>query len=100
MNPILKVRDVCLSYHTLSGETPALSHISFDLMPQEFLAIVGPSGCGKSTLLNLICGLLRAEQGTILMDGKPLTGGSSRIGYMLQKDHLLEWRSVYRNVLL
>ena len=49
MNPILKVRDVCLSYHTLSGETPALSHISFDLMPGEFLSIVGPSGCGKST---------------------------------------------------
>ena len=100
MNPLLEVKDVSLSYHSLSGETAALSHISFDLMPQEFLAIVGPSGCGKSTLLNLICGLLRAEQGTILMDGKPLTGGSSRIGYMLQKDHLLEWRSVYRNVLL
>ena len=47
MNPILKVRDVCLSYHTLSGETPALSHISFDLMPGEFLSIVGPSGCGN-----------------------------------------------------
>ena len=51
MKPVLKVRDVCLSYHTLSGETPALSHISFDLMPGEFLSIVGPSGCGKSTLL-------------------------------------------------
>ena len=58
MNPVLKVRDVCLSYHTLSGETTALSHISFDLMPGEFLSIVGPSGCGKSTLLNLIAGLL------------------------------------------
>ena len=66
MNPLLEVKDVSLSYHSLSGETAALSHISFDLMPQEFLAIVGPSGCGKSTLLNLICGLLRAEQGTIL----------------------------------
>lgn len=39
MDPVLKVRDVCLSYHTLSGETPALSHISFDLMPGEFLSI-------------------------------------------------------------
>ena len=65
MNPILKVRDVCLSYHTLSGETPALSHISFDLMPGEFLSIVGPSGCGKSTLLNLIAGLLIPECGSI-----------------------------------
>ena len=100
MNPLLEVKDVCLSYHSLSGETAALSHISFDLLPEEFLAIVGPSGCGKSTLLNLICGLLKAEQGCILMNGKPLAPGNARIGYMLQKDHLLEWRSIYRNVLL
>ncbi|MDD5802866.1 MAG: ABC transporter ATP-binding protein [Clostridia bacterium] len=100
MNPLLEVKDVSLSYHSLSGETAALSHISFELMPEEFLAIVGPSGCGKSTLLNLISGLLDAEQGTILMDGKPLCKGSTRIGYMLQKDHLLEWRSIYRNILL
>ncbi|MDO4272415.1 MAG: ABC transporter ATP-binding protein [Eubacteriales bacterium] len=100
MKPLLEVRDVCLSYHSISGETSALSHISFDLMPGEFLAIVGPSGCGKSTLLNLICGLLKAEQGTILMDGKPVAAGNARIGYMLQKDHLLEWRSIYKNVLL
>lgn len=100
MNPLLEVKDVCLSYHSLSGETAALSHISFHLMPEEFLAVVGPSGCGKSTLLNLICGLLHAESGTILMNGKPLNKDSARIGYMLQKDHLLEWRSIYRNVLL
>ena len=59
MKPLLDITDVSLSYHSLSGETPALSHISFQLMPGEFLAIVGPSGCGKSTLLNLICGLFR-----------------------------------------
>ena len=86
MNPLLEVKDVCLSYHSLSGETAALSHISFHLMPEEFLAVVGPSGCGKSTLLNLICGLLHAESGTILMNGKPLNKDSARIGYMLQKD--------------
>ena len=65
-------------------------------MPGEFLAIVGPSGCGKSTLLNLICGLLRPEQGQILLDGTPVTSGDCRIGYMLQKDHLLEWRTIYK----
>lgn len=100
MKPLLEVRDVCLSYHSISGETIALSHISFDLMPEEFLAIVGPSGCGKSTLLNLIAGLLKASQGSILMDGQPVCAGNSRIGYMLQKDHLLEWRTIYKNVLL
>ena len=100
MNPVLKVRDVCLSYHTLSGETPALSHISFDLMPGEFLSIVGPSGCGKSTLLNLIAGLLTPEHGSITLGGRPVSSGSTTVGYMLQKDHLLEWRSIYKNILL
>ena len=88
MDPVLKVRDVCLSYHTLSGETPALSHISFDLMPGEFLSVVGPSGCGKSTLLNLIAGLIEPECGSIILDGKAVCGNSSTVGYMLQKDHL------------
>ena len=69
MNPVLKVRDVCLSYHTLSGETPALSHISFDLMPGEFLSIVGPSGCGKSTLVSLITRFYDASEGKVLVDG-------------------------------
>lgn len=100
MDPILQVQDVCLSYHTLSGETPALSHISFDLMPGEFLAVVGPSGCGKSTLLNLIAGLITPECGSITLDGKNVSSGSNAVGYMLQKDHLLEWRTIYKNILL
>jgi len=100
MKPLLEVRELSLSYHTPSGETPALSHISFDLMPGEFLAIVGPSGCGKSTLLNVICGLLEPEKGSVLMNGTPVSRGDPRMGYMLQKDHLLEWRTIYKNILL
>ena len=99
MKPLLEVRDVSLSYHTPSGETAALSHISFDLIPGEFLAVVGPSGCGKSTLLNVICGLLAPEQGSVLMNGTSVSG-DPRMGYMLQKDLLLEWRTIYKNVLL
>ena len=100
MNPVLKVRDVCLSYHTLSGETPALSHISFDLMPGGFLSIVGPSGCGKSTLLNLIAGLLTPEHGSITLGNRPVSSGSAAVGYMLQKDHLFEWRTIRSNACL
>lgn len=100
MNSLLEVRDISLSYRGTAGETAALSHISFNLTPGEFLAIVGPSGCGKSTLLNLICGLLTPDCGTVLMEGKPVGSYNSHIGYMLQKDHLLEWRSVYKNVIL
>ena len=100
MKPLLEIRDVSLSYHTSAGETPALSHLTFNLMPGEFLAVVGPSGCGKSTLLNLICGLLSAEEGTLLMNDTIPSPGDPRIGYMLQKDHLLEWRTIYQNVIL
>lgn len=90
---VLNVRDLSYSYHSLKGETPALSHITFSVKEGEFVAIVGPSGCGKSTLLSLIAGLLSPEDGLI-------EKGNSRIGYMLQHDHLLEWRTIYQNVCL
>ena len=100
MKPILELRKINFSYHTPAGETRALSDITLALAPGEFAAVVGPSGCGKSTLLSLIAGLIKPESGEILLNGSPLTENSSDIGYMLQHDHLFEWRSVYRNVLL
>ena len=94
MSPtVLNVRELSYSYHSLKGETPALSNITFSVKEGEFVAIVGPSGCGKSTLLSLIAGLLTPEDGII-------ERGNSRIGYMLQHDHLLEWRTIYKNVCL
>ena len=100
MKPILELKNISYSYHTPEGETQALSDITFSLAPGEFTAVVGPSGCGKSTLLSLIAGLMKPESGEILLNGEPLTENSSRIGYMLQHDHLFEWRTVYRNVVL
>ena len=100
MTPILELKNIDYSYHTLDGETKALSNISFSLTKGEFTAVVGPSGCGKSTLLSLIDGLMKPESGDLLMNGESLTENSSKIGYMLQHDHLFEWRTVYRNVLL
>ncbi len=100
MHPLLELKDVCFSYHTPQGETVALSHISFSVAQGEFLAIVGPSGCGKSTILNLICGLLSPEKGEILFHGEASGGRTANIGYMLQKDHLLEWRTIWQNVIL
>lgn len=100
MNPLLELTHVSYSYHDINGETLALSDISFSLEPGEFLAIVGPSGCGKSTLLSLISGLLEPAEGSISLLGVPLHEAQANIGYMLQKDHLFEWRTVYSNVLL
>ena len=64
------------------------------------MAIVGPSGCGKSTLLSIIAGLLAPEQGTILVNNPDGSLNYPKVGYMLQRDHLFEWRSIYRNVTL
>ncbi|MCD7744831.1 MAG: ABC transporter ATP-binding protein [Lachnospiraceae bacterium] len=97
MNPLLELNHVSYTYHSKSGETCALSDISFWVYPSEFIAIVGPSGCGKSTMLSLISGLLPAESGSILFHGKT---DKSKIGYMLQRDHLFEWRTIYRNITL
>ena len=100
MNPLLTLEHVGFAYHQAEGETPALSDISFTLQPGHFLAVVGPSGCGKSTLLSLISGLLLPEKGTISLKGLPVRDARADIGYMLQRDHLFEWRTVYANVLL
>lgn len=100
MEPVLEFINVCFSYHSPDGETPALSDINFSVMPGEFIAIVGPSGCGKTTLLSLISGLLEPEAGEIRLFGKSRGTSETNIGYMLQKDHLFEWRTIYDNVLL
>lgn len=101
MQPLLELHNIYYSYHTLEGETSALSNLSFSIHLGEFVAVVGPSGCGKSTLLSLICGLMQPESGEILLNGIPLNRTSiQQIGYMLQHDHLMEWRTVYRNVIL
>ena len=72
MTPKLEVNGVDFSYHTLEGETKALSDISFHVNSGECLCIVGPSGCGKSTLLSLLSGLLAPERGEILLDWIPV----------------------------
>lgn len=98
--PLLEFFDVNYTYHTISCETLTLKDISFKLNKNEFISFVGPSGCGKTTLLNLIAGLLPVSSGKIELNGNPMAESDINIGYMLQKDHLLEWRSIYRNLTL
>lgn len=92
MRPIVSLDNVSLRYHSVSGETPAVSHLNLEVRPGEFICIVGPSGCGKSSILSMLAGLLSPSEGSIRIDGE--------IGYMLQKDYLLEWRSIRSNALL
>lgn len=100
MGELLKIDHISYSYHSLDGETPALFDVSFNVMDGEFLGIVGPSGCGKSTLLSLIAGLLVPSSGSIYINGKDVKASGKNIGYMLQKDHLLDWRNTLKNVTL
>ena len=99
-NYLLRLQNICYSYHTLYGETKVLNNISFDVKNGEFLAVVGASGCGKSTLLSIIAGLLAPEDGTIAVNNSDGSLRYPRVGYMLQHDHLFEWRSIYKNVIL
>ena len=92
MNPIVSMQNISLRYHSLNGETIAVSHLNLTVDNGEFISIVGPSGCGKSTILSLLAGLLQPSDGNLIINGT--------IGYMLQKDHLLQWRSIRQNVLL
>ncbi|MCH5343910.1 MAG: ABC transporter ATP-binding protein [Acetatifactor sp.] len=100
MRNLLELKDIGYSYHSLHGETKAIENISFGVGVGEFVAVVGPSGCGKSTLLSIIAGLLAPEQGTITVNNPDGSLRYPRVGYMLQRDHLFEWRSVYKNVVL
>ncbi len=98
--PLLEFFNVNYTYHTISCETLSLKDISFKLYKDEFISFVGPSGCGKTTLLNLVAGLLPVTSGTIQFHGQSNDNHIANIGYMLQKDHLLEWRTIYRNLTL
>ena len=122
----LIIDNISYRYHNLEGETLAIKDLSFHVKESEFVAIVGPSGCGKSTLLSLIAGLIepdsggiyisnetkslsnevsidsldRTDYGNYRLNKKDLKLAGKNIGYMLQKDQLLEWRSTLGNVTL
>jgi NitT/TauT family transport system ATP-binding protein len=76
----------------------AIEDLSFTVGRGEFVSVVGPSGCGKSTILNLVAGLDRPTEGTVTLGGQTVTGPSPHVGFMLQKDLLLPWRSIVHNV--
>ena len=82
------------------GETQALAPTNLDIQPGGFVSVVGPSGCGKSTMFNIIAGVLNPTEGKVKIDGKDVTGRAGHVGYMLQKDLLLPWRTVIDNIVL
>ena len=99
MASILEVKGIGKRYQNKDGEVQALKNVNFRVKPGEFVSIIGPSGCGKSTLLSIIAGLEEKSEGEIYIQNEKVTGVSPKIGYMLQRDFLLEWRTIFSNAL-
>lgn len=82
MNEIVKITDLCQTFYTKDGELEVLKNINFSIHEGKILTLLGPSGSGKSTILNILTKLLKPTSGEVIINGS--------IGYMFQKDHLLE----------
>ena len=100
MKNLLEFKNVKYFYQTKESEINALEDVTFSIKERDFTSIVGPSGCGKTTILSLTAGLLVPTEGEIILDGKPIEKNDSRIGYMFQRDHLFEWRTIWQNIIL
>jgi NitT/TauT family transport system ATP-binding protein len=98
--PYVHIRNLGMVFHPASVPVVALDDISLDVAEGEFFSILGPSGCGKSTLMLLVAGLVTPTSGTLLVEGKPLSGAYKNAGIAFQHHNLLEWRTVLDNVLL
>lgn len=100
MKPILEVKDISKKYQSKEGEILAVENVNFKINKGEFVSIIGPSGCGKSTLLSIIAGLIEKSGGKVFVEEKEVNGISKQIGYMLQRDCLLEWRTIWNNIMI
>ena len=100
MEKFLQYDKLSYFYQTKESEIHALNDINFFVEQKSFASIVGPSGCGKTTMLSLTAGLLEPSSGEIKLGGKKIEKNDSRIGYMFQRDHLFEWRTIWQNIIL
>lgn len=98
---LLDIQLISKIYYS-KGKKPvnALKNLNFSVRDGEFLSLVGPSGCGKTTFIKLTCGVLKPTSGQILLNGKVITGPIKDVGIVFQTPILLNWRSVFDNVLL
>ncbi len=98
--PKIRVTNVSKVFQRDGKEVVAMRDTSFSIGEGRFVSIIGPSGCGKSTLFNIIAGLMSPTTGQVLADGKSIVDKAGYVGYMLQKDMLLPWRTVLDNIIL
>ncbi|WP_354526962.1 ABC transporter ATP-binding protein [Nakamurella sp. UYEF19] len=97
--PAIEIRGATKRFRTPKGGVfTALRDFELSIGPGEFCAVVGPTGCGKSTTLTLVSGLERASEGTVEVDGKPVSGITPGVGFMFQQDAVFPWKTVLDNV--
>jgi nitrate/nitrite transport system ATP-binding protein len=96
----LGVESIGMTFETKKGDFVALTGIELTVRKGEFVTLIGHSGCGKSTLLNLVAGLLRPSEGTILLAGKHVDGPGPDRGVVFQNHSLLPWLTCFENVYL
>ncbi len=94
----VQVKGVRMVFDTRNGEMVALNGVDLDIHENEFICVVGPSGCGKSTLLSIIAGLTQPTSGTVLCNGKEVTGTGTDRGVVFQQYALFPWLTVKKNV--
>ncbi|MDU2242034.1 MAG: ATP-binding cassette domain-containing protein, partial [Paenibacillus sp.] len=94
MPSVVELKNLDLVYVTDREAVLALQGMNLTVEPGEFISLVGPSGCGKTTLLSVMAGLLSPSRGEVLLHGKPVTGPTPQVGYMLQQDYLFPWRTI------
>ena len=99
--PKIEVRGLSQIFDGHDGASvAALDGVDLAIAERTFVSLLGPSGCGKSTIFNIIAGLQAPTAGEVFLDGEPITRMVGFVGYMLQKDLLLPWRTVLDNVIL
>lgn len=95
---MLEFRDVSFKYE--EDEEPMMTDLSFHVEDGEFVSIIGASGCGKSTIFRLINGLEKPQKGGIFVNGRSISEQKNYSAFMPQKDLLLPWRTIEKNVCL
>jgi NitT/TauT family transport system ATP-binding protein len=98
MNTKISFQQVSCTFPLNHGEFVAVDRVSLDVADEEFVTVVGPSGCGKSTLMNMAAGLVNPTDGTVLVDGEPVTRPGPERGVIFQQYALFPWLSVRENV--
>ena len=96
----IKISGITKCFYNNGEMRQILRPIDLSIPHGKFVSIIGPSGCGKSTLFNIVAGLLPPTSGDITIGGKSILGEKGYVGYMLQKDMLLPWRTIIDNIIL